>query len=90
MSQDNRARFLWRDVYLRFLRGFDPSVRDSGLKRATVRRSFGELPLVEGKMIDIRATNGRVEIIKAIFQSDTGFVILTTLEGHKEGSVYYF
>lgn len=90
MAQENRARFMWRDVYLRFLRGFDPSVKDSGLKRATVRRPFGELPIVEGKMLDIRATNGRREVVKAIFQSDTGFVVMTALEGHLEGSVYYF
>lgn len=84
------ASFQWRDMYLHFVRSFDPSASDPRLSLIRIKRDYGELKIAEKHGLDSRETGGKNEIVKAIFKSDHGFVVLTTQEGHQGGSIYYF
>ncbi len=84
------STFKWRDVYLQYVRSIDPDITDPGLKQVKVKTHYGLLPLVESKMLDLRETGGRREVVKAIFKSNQGYVVMTTLEGHLQGSIYRF
>lgn len=85
-----KATFQWRALYLDFVRKFDPSVTDPGLSTVRMNREYGTLVVSEKHGLDLRETGGKREIVKAIFKSSQGFVVLTTLEGHTAGSIYYF
>lgn len=84
------ATFKWRDVYFQFAQGIDPTATDPDRPVVKLRRPYGELTLAEARNIDLRETQGRRETVKAIFKCQRGYMVITTLEGHKEGSVYYF
>lgn len=85
-----KATFYWRDLYLRFVQQFEPTATDTNLKTIRIRRNYGTLTIAEKQNLDLRETGGKREIVKAIFKSAQGFVVLTTQEGHVVGSVYEF
>ncbi len=85
-----KATFQWRDLYLQFVQQFDPSATDTQLTKIRVPREYGMLTVAEKYGLDPRETGGRREVVKAIFKSKHGFVVLTTVEGHVTGSIYYF
>ncbi len=85
-----KATFQWREMYLHFVRAADPSVTDPNLSTIRIKRPYGMLTISEKAGLDLRETGGKREVVKAIFKSAHGFVVLTTAEGHVIGTIYYF
>jgi hypothetical protein len=82
--------FKWSDLYYQYVKSIDRSAESASLPSVKVRRDYGVLSIAEAKMLDLRETGGKREVVKAIFKTDHGFIVVTTLEGHITGSIYVF
>lgn len=82
--------FKWSDLYYQYIKNIDETAENRPLPAIKVHRSYGVLSIAEAKTLDLRETGGKREVVKAIFKTATGFLVMTTLEGHHTGSVYFF